>query len=140
MSGQEVELEHRNAIRFRDAHNAMNSGDLQPFIDMFADNIEWWDTGASQPTRGKTNAEARLGKLNEFNTSVELHDLFANDEHLVALVHASARRQNNHLNYSTAEVYHLSADGLITKRQAFAQNTQDIADFFAEPPGKPQRP
>ena len=124
-------MEHRYASRFRDAHSAMNSGDLRPFTDFLADDIEWWDTGARQPIRGRAAVEARLSQLVEFNTSVELHDLFANDEHLVALIHATAERDGSQLSYSTAEVYHFSDEGMISKRQAFAQNTAEIFDFFA---------
>ena len=124
-------MEHRNASRFREAHTAMNSGDLRPFVDFLADDIEWWDTGAPHPIRGRAAVEVRLQQFAEFNTMRDLHDLFANDEHLVALIHANAERDGSKLDYSTAEVYHFSDEGLIQKRQAFAQDTAVIFDFFA---------
>ena len=109
----------------------MTAGDTGPFTALFDDDIEWWDTGSSQPLRGKDRVEARVNQFNEYHTTVELHDLFANDEHLVALIHATARRHDSRLDYSSAEIYHLSAAGLITKRQAFAHNTIEIEAFFA---------
>lgn len=123
-------MEHPNAARFRAAHQALVAGDVQPFADLLADEVEWWDTEAADPIRGRAAVRARLERHARDHVSVELHDLFANDEHLVALIHATAERAGRRLDYSTAEVYHLTGDGLIRKRQAFAHDTPVIAEFF----------
>ncbi len=123
-------MEHPNASRFRAAHEAMRAGDIQPLVDLLADDVEWWETGAPHPIRGKAAVHDRLQDLAEYHISAELHDLFANEEHLVALIHGAARRGDRRLDYSAAEVYHLTAAGLISKRQAFAHDTRPIADFF----------
>lgn len=108
----------------------MQSGQLEPYVGLLADDIEWWDTGAARPLRGKTAVRARLKQLMSYGIEADLHDLLVSGEHLVALIHATARRGDRHLAYSTAEVYHIAPDGLLTKRQAFAQDAREIADFF----------
>ena len=53
-----------------------------------------------------------------------------NDEHAVALVEANATRADGRtLTYRTAEIMHIR-DGKLTERWAFAEDTQEIADFF----------
>ena len=69
----------------------------------------------------------RLDELAEFQINDDVHDVFANSEHLVALIHAEA----GPFSYSTAEVYHFADNGLISKRQAFAHDTARIAEFFS---------
>ena len=77
-------MEHANAVRFREATEAMASGDGSLLVELLADDIEWWELGASQPIRGKAALIAQIAEPSDFKISVELHDLFANDEHLVS--------------------------------------------------------
>lgn len=124
-------MEHPNAVRFREAHSAAQEGELDPLVSLLAEDVEWWDTGASEPTYGKAASRERIAHLWGHIVNADLHDLFANDEHLVALVHSKAQRAGQYFEYSTAEVCHMSADGLITKRQAFAHDSATVAAFFA---------
>ena len=119
-------MEQDHAIRFRKARQALSDGDRSPFIGLLDGDIEWWDTGADQPIQGRAAVEARIAELARHDLSEEVHDLFANDEHIVALIHTSLRAGTETVDYGTAEVYHLSDKGLITKRQAFAQDTSAI--------------
>ena len=61
---------------------------------------------------------------------MKVHDVVANDEHVIALVEATATRDGKTLNYRTAEIMHIR-DGKITERWAFSDDTAAIVEFFA---------
>ena len=106
----------------------MSTGDLRPLIDMLADDVRWWPIGEVEPIVGKAALVARVDDLAELRAASDLHDLFANDEHMVALIHAVYHQGTDSFNYSSAEVYHLDGNGLINKRQAFASDGPEIRD------------
>lgn len=62
----------------------------------------------------------------EFESS--LHDVLANDDHVVGLVEAHVK-VGDEISYRTAEIMHI-ADGKVTGRWAFSDDTQAITDFF----------
>lgn len=101
-------------------------------VALMDDEVVWWDTGRDDPIVGREAVTRRLDELSRFGIHDEIHDVFANSEHLVALVHARAASPHGPFHYSTAEVYHLTDAGLISKRQAFAHDTVAIAKFFGD--------
>jgi hypothetical protein len=70
------------------------------------------------------------GGSSDFTITVELHDVTASDDHVVALVKAHATRGDQTLDYDTAEIFHLK-DGKITERWAFSDDTARITEFFS---------
>jgi ketosteroid isomerase-like protein len=122
--------DHPNAALFRKMSQATGVGDFSSYSDNIADDVEWWEIGSDQPIRGKDALFQRMQELMGQGTiSTDLHDVVANDEHLVALVNATAERGGRTLNYKTAEIYHVR-DGKITHRWAFSDDTAAIIDFF----------
>jgi ketosteroid isomerase-like protein len=117
--------EHPNVTLYR---NAMESGE---YVENIADDVEWWEIGSPEPVRGK---EALFARLEEqaglWEITPQIHDVVANDEHLVALVNATADRDGRTLEYRTAEILHIR-DGKVTHRWAFSDDTAAIAGFFA---------
>ena len=73
-------------------------------------------------------AEAAVGS--DSTITARLHDVVANDDHLVALVDATATRGDKTLNYRTAEIMHVR-DGRVTERWAFSDDTAALVEFFA---------
>ena len=53
--------EHPNARLVRQALTAFNQGDFEQFAAMIADDIKWYEVGASEPLRGKEAVFASLG-------------------------------------------------------------------------------
>lgn len=110
---------------------AFNEGATDAFNGIVSDDIEWHEIGASEPIRGKEALQTRMSQeMGDFTFTAELHDVVANDEHLIALVNAKATRGDEVLEYRTAEIHHVDADGRITHRWAFSDDTQAITDFF----------
>ena len=124
--------EHPNATALRRMLDAMNSGDNQAMADALADDVEWHEIGRDEPIRGKAALTERYmsGEGSNWDISGETHDVVANDEHAIALVNATARRDGDEFHYRTAEIYHMR-DGKVTARWAFSDDTEAINRFFA---------
>ena len=124
--------DHPNAARYRSMSDAMRAGDMAQMADGLSEDVEWWEIGSPEPVRGKAALMARMQELSgDTEISAELHDVVANDDHLIALVTATATRGDQTLSYRTAEIYHVDADGQVTHRWAFSDDTQRINDFFS---------
>ena len=63
--------------------------------------------------------------------TAEIHDVVANDEHVVGLITATATAGDQTLEYKTAEILHFT-DGKITERWAFSDDTARIDEFFSQ--------
>jgi ketosteroid isomerase-like protein len=122
--------EHPNAKKYREVTEAFMAGNVELMSDYVADNVEWWYIGGDQPKRGKQALMEMYGALSDVEIKVDLHDILANDEHLIALVNATAKRGDRTFNYKTAEIHHIK-DGKITHRWAFSDDTEAINKFFA---------
>jgi ketosteroid isomerase-like protein len=123
--------DHPNAARYRQFVSAMSTGDMTSLADSLSDDIEWWEIGASEPVRGKQALMQRMQALGQYQITADLHDVVANDDHLIALLNVTATRGDQSLNYRTAEVHHVDAGGKLTQRWAYSDDTQAIIDFFA---------
>jgi hypothetical protein len=122
--------DHPNAALYRKVNQAVESGDFSSYADNIADDVEWWEIGSDQPIRGKGALMERMqGMMGQGSIDLDLHDVIANDEHMVALVNATVERNGRTLNYRTAEIYHVR-DGKITHRWAFSDDTAAINEFF----------
>jgi uncharacterized protein len=123
--------DHPNAALVRTALDAFASGDAQAIDQYMADDIVWHQIGGAT-AHGKEELTRAMsgGADTDWDISVELHDVVANDEHAVALVSATATRDGKTLNYRTAEIVHVR-DGKVTERWAFSDDTQRIVEFFS---------
>jgi ketosteroid isomerase-like protein len=124
--------EHPNAALVRRSLEALNRGDRESLAELLDDNVEWHEIGRSEPFRGKAAMAERWasGGEEDFDITGELHDVVANDDHTIALVQATAKRNGRTFTYRTAEIMHVR-DGKVTARWAFSDDTQAINEFFA---------
>lgn len=122
--------EHPNASVVREALTAFNRGDFEQFAAMVADDVNWYEVGASEPLRGKEAVFSSLGSGGQDSEiQAEVHDVVANDVHTLALINATAKRGDQTFHYQTVEILHLR-DGKVTDRWSFANDTQDVNQFF----------
>ncbi len=124
--------DHPNAARYRAVAEAMSRGEveMEAMADGIADDIEWWEIGRTEPIRGKQALMERMQAMADVSITGDLHDVVANDEHLIALVNVTATRGDESFTYRTAEIHHVDADGRITHRWAFSDDTEAIIAFF----------
>jgi ketosteroid isomerase-like protein len=122
--------EHPNAIRYREMSAAMSEGDMSGMDASISHEVVWWEIGASEPVRGKQALMERMQWFRDYNITTEVHDVVANDDHLIVLLSVTATKGDASLKYRTAEIHHVNADGQITERWAFSDDTQAISRFF----------
>jgi ketosteroid isomerase-like protein len=123
--------EHPNATLIRRALDAMNAGDGETMMSVLADDVEWHEIGSAEAIHGRDALGERYAAgSDDYQITASLHDVVANDEHVVALAQAEADRDGKHLSYRTAEIFHVK-DGRITARWSFSDDTAAINAFFA---------
>lgn len=121
---------HQNAHTYREATRALAEGDMTQFMSFIDEDVAWWELGSPEPIEGKT-ALAQLLRLSHGSVEVNLHDVLANDEHLVALVHSVASLADGDVGFSYAEVLHFH-ESRIVKRQIFPADVALAQRIIAE--------
>jgi uncharacterized protein len=112
--------EHSNVARIRDGYAAFAKGDFAVLNDLFAEDLLWHDTGRNQLSgeyRGREAVFGLFGKLMEITEGsfhIDLHAVFADDEHGVALVVITASRGGQSIEVNEAHVFHLR-DGKVVE-------------------------
>ena len=127
----QTSTDHPNAALIRGALEAFNSGDVETYAELLADDVVWHQIGA--PTlNGKEELAASMPSPESGESiTTKVHDVVGNDEHVIAMVEAHATRADGRtLDYRTTEIAHMR-DGKVTERWAFSDDTQKIIDFFA---------
>ncbi len=120
--------EHPNATVYRTAMEKFMSGE-ETGADLIADDVVWHQIGA-ETLHGKQAVLASMAGLEGVEFDVELHDVVANDDHVVGLVVATVDAGDGPFTYRTAEIAHVE-DGKLTERWAFSDDTQAIIEFFS---------
>jgi len=121
--------EHPNAILIRRGLEAFNRGEIQAFAELVADDVVWHQIGADTIRGKQAMAESMPGGEVDWQIAADVHDVVANDEHVIALVDATGTRGGETLQYRTAEIIHMR-DGKIVERWAFSDDTEAIKRFF----------
>lgn len=111
---------HPNVTRIKDAYTAVSKGDLAVLEDFFAEDVLAHESGRNQIAgehRGREAVFGVLGKLAEVTEGslrIDLHAVFADDEHGVALVVVTASRGGRSIEVNEAHVMHLR-DGKVVE-------------------------
>jgi ketosteroid isomerase-like protein len=121
--------DHPNALAYRAAHAAFASGDLEAFGAMLAQDVVWNTIGGETMHGAEAVADSMSG-LAGLEFDISLHDVVANDDHVVGLVEVHVTAGDRDIKYRTAEIHHVNAEGKVTERWSFSDDTQAITDFF----------
>jgi ketosteroid isomerase-like protein len=123
--------EHPNATLFREMDAKMAAEGPAAMADYLADDVVWHEIGNPEPVHGKAALAERWAGMSDGggSFSVDVHDTVANDDHVVQLVTATVTMGDKTLVYRTAEIFHV-ADGKVTERWAFSDDTARINEFF----------
>jgi ketosteroid isomerase-like protein len=125
-----------NAAPIRRGYELFNSGNLEELTRLFAEDAVWHVGGRgrlSGEKRGRDAAFAYFGQLGELTGGTfraELHDVVADDEHVVGLHVDTARRGGKTLNLKEVLVFHLR-DGRIVEAWEHHEDSQTWDEFFA---------
>ena len=122
--------EHPNVAIFRQAMEAFNAGDSAGFVDSLAADVVWHQIDG-RTLDGRDAVMASMSGFADIDFTGEVHDVVANDDHLIGLINAHVKVGDQEINYRTAEILHMS-DGKITERWAFSDDPQAIVEFFSQ--------
>ena len=129
-------MAHPNEDLAREAYRAMSTGDI-PWLEAHTHPDVVFYQGGRFPTAGTYKGrDALFAHFMEFmqlvdgNFSIELHDVLANDDHVVALIGVTIGKEGRELTFDEAHVWHIR-DGLMTQMWAVPQDPYVVDEFFA---------
>ena|ERR1051325_989933 len=113
-------MTHPNEDLARKGYAAFSSGDMTALNDLFADDIVW-HVGGRSPLAGDYKGKdavfgffAKTMEMTGGTFRLEVHDLLANDDHVVALTHVSGQRDGKSIDDNSVQVLHVSG-GKVTE-------------------------
>jgi len=124
-----------NTDVIRRGYEAFQKGDLAAFDDILAQDCVWHVPGRGQLAGDKRGRQAtveyygRLGELSGGSISVELHDVLANDDHVVGLHRTSAQREGKSFETTNAIIFHMR-DGRVSEAWEHAFNLYGQDEVF----------
>ena len=125
-----------NAATVRRGYELFNSGNLEDLAQIFADDVSWHTGGRGRMSGDKRGRDAtfayfgQLGQLSGGSFRAELHDVVANDEHVVGLHIDTGQREGRTLNVKEALVFHLR-DGKVVEAWEHFEDSQAWEEFWA---------
>ncbi len=128
--------EHPNAELWRKASASFVRSDADPGAErsFFSDDVVYHVPGASPLAgdhEGLEAVTALMLKFREMNVRiVEVHDVLATDEHVVALVRGTASREGRDLSLNQANIYNIR-DGKITEAWLLPTDQRAFDGFFS---------
>ena len=130
MSSQE------NETQLRRGYNAFNAGDMATLTEVFSPDAVWHVPGRnplSGEKRGRDAVFAYFGKLGELSNGtfhVDLHDIVANERHLVGVQTDTAERAGKKLNARAVLLFHMEG-GKITEGWENFEDQYAVDAFLA---------
>lgn len=115
-----ITAEHPNVARLKDGYAAFAKGDFAALNDLWAEDLLWLIGGRSQLAgdyRGRDAVFGFFGKLMEVTEGsfhLDLHAVFADDEHGVALVVGTVSRGGRSIEFKDAHIFHMR-DGKVVE-------------------------
>jgi ketosteroid isomerase-like protein len=125
-----------DAATIRAGYEAFGKGDIPAVAQLLADDIAWHIPGRSDLSgdyRGRDEVIAfftQVAQRSEGSFRLEIHDLLASDEHVVAIVTEIAHRGDQVLNARTTHVWHVR-DGQATEFWALAADGYALDEFWS---------
>jgi ketosteroid isomerase-like protein len=125
-------MEHPNAELYRKVTAAFQAGDVDVMAGSLAPDVRWHEAGNPEVVEGREAVLQRMSDIPQLEVKIDLHDVVANDDHLLAMLSVEMRKPDGaNVAYPVVEIYHVNA-GLITERWAFMDACPDeVAQFFA---------
>lgn len=122
---------HPNEELLRREYDAFARNDLDALVRIFSDDVVYHLPGAG-PLSGDHRGREAVFRLFDVDRGAaftsEIHDVLANDRHVIALTHVHGRRADRTLDDITVHVVHV-IDGRITEAWIFPWN-QAASDAF----------
>jgi len=129
-------MAHPNEDLIRRGYEAFASGDVATLNELFADDIVWHTPGRS-PISGDQNGKqsvleffGRIGEETGGTFKLDIHDVLANDEHVVVLSGSKGERNGKSLDANVVNIFHLK-DGKVTEVWGHADDVYAVDEFWS---------
>ena len=128
--------DHPNLATFRSIYTAFTTGDMDTLATFFDEDVVWHSPG-EHPLAGIY--EGRPATLASFAAeferssgtySVEVLDVLANDEHIIALLHATADRDGKRLDQSYVIVFQMRG-GMVHAAWEVWKDQPSVDEFWS---------
>ena len=130
-------MAHPNEQRFRQGYEAFSKGDLEAVGELLADDVQWHVAG-NNPLAGTKNGKeetfALFGELVQRTGGtfqLDVHDVFANDQHGVALTVSRAQREGRSFEGRGVHVVHFDDQGRVKESWQHAEDQQAVDEFWS---------
>ncbi len=125
--------EHPNVALARESFAAMQRGDTQWLSDHLADDVVWHVGGNSRAAgeyRGKDSVIQMSSAAVGGESTIDAHDVLANDDHTVLLGTAHlVAPDGDRVDYKFVNVFHIR-DGKVTEAWGMSENDAETDAFF----------
>jgi len=126
-------MEHPNAQLYRRLTAAFQAGDIDTVQGALAAGLRWHEAGNPEVLGRQAVLQQMSGAIRRIDGSIAVHDVLANDEHVIAMINVALRKPDgSEIAYPAIEVAHIS-DGLITERWSFMDSCPaEVTAFFSD--------
>jgi ketosteroid isomerase-like protein len=111
--------------RVKTAYTKLSRGEISGAIDGFAEDATW-DGFVVGKVHGRQQIKEGLGKLTSLSPQFDLHDVLANDDHVVALQTVTVKKDGKTFETRQVIVAHVDEDGKLKEVWTIG-NPQDLA-------------
>jgi ketosteroid isomerase-like protein len=126
---------HENVTLVKSQYESFRTGDLQAVVDRLTENITWAVPGTNRISgnyQGPKQVVELLGKIMDITAghfALEVDSIVADDDHAIALVRITARRDGQTLSYDAAQVWQLTA-GKVTKFVEYLTDQATVDEIY----------
>ena len=129
--------EHPNIQVARRGYEAFSRGDIDTLDDLFSNDVVWHVGGRNPLSGDYEGKETVFGLFGRFaqetggTLSIDIHDILANDEHLVVLARVTADRGSKRLDQRASYVHHVNDKHQTTEFWALFEDSDAVDDFWS---------
>ena len=119
--------EHPDVDVFKQVYTAFTTGDMDRLAGLIATDVVWNVPGTNLISGKYTNREdlfrcfSKIFELSAGSYKPQIHDIIANDQHTVALLHATAHRGDKTLDQNYALIFHIRDGTIATAWEAWTE-------------------
>lgn len=118
-AGTKLSLDEKIQV-VKNGFEAFKRGDIQALSEQFADDAVWHTAGTTKFGGDHRGKQAVVQHIVNFaqtyqDISVDVHDIVANDKHVIALINSSFARNGKNYKVQEAFVFHVNDDAKLTE-------------------------
>ncbi len=129
--------EHPNETLVRRLYELFSQGDVEGFLQLLADDVHWHVPGRcpiAGDYKGRQAVLGYFGAIDELSGGTyrisEVHDVVANDDHVVGLHHSVATRPGKTYDYNETIIMHVR-DGRVTEVWEVYGDQYEVDEFWS---------